>query len=80
MTIDQMTFKAVECPSWKDFMQNKCPENDKRKQSFMGIDAAPNLLGNFFLQTNADPPYNRGPRGLIYDETIDETKNELNDI
>lgn len=46
----------------------------------MGIDGASNLFGDFFLQTNQNPPYNRGQRGIYYDKTIDDSKDEFNDI
>lgn len=46
----------------------------------MGFDGASNLFGDFFLQTNAESPFNRGPRGIVYDETIDDFKDEFNGI
>jgi hypothetical protein len=61
-------------------MQNKCPENVTETKGFMGIDTATNLFGDYFLQTNAETPYNRGSRGIFYDETIDDPKDELNGI
>lgn len=77
---DEETFKAVPCTSWNDFIQNKCPENETDRQGFMGIDGASNLFGDFFLQTNQEQPFNRGPRGIFYDETVDDSNDVINEI
>lgn len=79
-TQNEMTFKAVRCASWRDFTQNNCPDNSTEMQSFMGYYAGPDLCGDYFLQTNRAVPFNRGPIGVAYDETIDDFKDELNDI
>jgi hypothetical protein len=69
--VNQQTFLSVPCSSWKDFQNNSCPENDTDTRSFMGIDASDTMIGDFYLQTNPNPPYNRGPRGIYFDE-VDE--------
>lgn len=35
----------------------------------MGYDTDRNLTGDYFLQTNALDPYDRGLNGIFYDET-----------
>lgn len=60
------TFNSVPCQSYAEFMQNTCNTQMDGIQAFMGIDADSRLKGNFYLQTNAQDPFNRGELGTIY--------------
>ena len=78
--VDQQTFRAVLCASWKDFIENNCPENETMTQDYMGYYASDNLTGDYFLQTNQESPFNRGPRGMYYDESVDVSNDIENSI
>jgi hypothetical protein len=68
--MDQASFFAAPCSSWDNFINNNCPENNTNTIGFMGFDASNEMNGDYFLQTNSMPPYNRGVRGIYYDETL----------
>ncbi|CAO1411079.1 unnamed protein product [Diamesa hyperborea] len=61
---DPHVFHAIPCNSWNDFVDHKC--NNSIIPVYMGIGADPNLKGNFYLQTNPTPPYNRNENGAYY--------------
>ncbi|CRL01708.1 CLUMA_CG014924, isoform A [Clunio marinus] len=66
-SLDFRTFHSISCLSWKHFKDNQCDFNPDNAEAYMGIDANPQLHGNYFLQTNADAPFNRGENGIIYE-------------
>ncbi|CRL01706.1 CLUMA_CG014922, isoform A [Clunio marinus] len=68
-------FNSVSCLSWENFKKNEC--EIIQKDVFMGIDADPQLAGNFFLQTNDQAPFNRGENGTSYQISYKEP-NERN--
>ena len=49
-------------------------------QDYMGYYASDNLTGDYFLQTNQESPFNRGPRGMYYDESVDVSNDIENSI
>lgn len=66
-SVKQKTFNCVKCKSWNDFKNNSCEKVSDNFDAFMGIDADPRMSGDYFLQTNADEPFNRGVNGLTYE-------------
>lgn len=35
---------------------------------YMGIDADRRMIGDYYLQTNTDEPYDRGVQGTMYEQ------------
>ncbi|TRY63468.1 hypothetical protein TCAL_11838 [Tigriopus californicus] len=50
------SFKSISCHSWIDFEFEQC---DERSVSYMGDYADPRVQGQFYLATNAEPPYSK---------------------
>ena len=60
-------FHSIACNSWNEFVDHKCNNTTKSTiPIYMGIGADHNLRGNFYLQTNPTPPYNRNQNGTYY--------------
>ncbi|CAH0731289.1 unnamed protein product, partial [Brenthis ino] len=53
-------FVAKKCGSYDDFQRGNCTISVK-----MGLQATPDLRGNFFLRTATEPPYALGDRGAL---------------
>uniref|UniRef100_A0A6B2EG45 Putative serine/threonine protein phosphatase 2a regulatory subunit a n=1 Tax=Phlebotomus kandelakii TaxID=1109342 RepID=A0A6B2EG45_9DIPT len=61
---NQLSFQAVKCSSWDKF---KAGDTDKSEPvAYMGIDCPSGISGNYYLQTNGQPPYSRGSAGATY--------------
>lgn len=64
-------FHSIPCNSWNEFVDHKCNTTTKSKvPAFMGIGANPKLIGNFYLQTNPEAPYNRNENGTFYTKLV----------
>lgn len=58
-------FHSVRCKSWSDFKEGKV---DRTAQTVhMGIDCSPDAKGDYYLQTNGNPPYSKGAVGAKYE-------------
>uniref|UniRef100_A0A1L8DJ03 Putative vitellogenin n=1 Tax=Nyssomyia neivai TaxID=330878 RepID=A0A1L8DJ03_9DIPT len=58
------SFQSVKCASWDKF---KSGDYDKSQPVVhMGIDCISGISGNFYLQTNGEPPYSKGDSGCTY--------------
>ncbi|GAB0095882.1 inactive pancreatic lipase-related protein 1 [Sergentomyia squamirostris] len=58
------SFQSVKCNTWDKF---KAGAYDKDEPIvLMGIDCPAGITGNYYLQTNGDQPYSKGPSGVIY--------------
>jgi len=55
-------FSATRCTSYAGFMSGKC----RTKSQQMGFSTRDFVMGDFYLQTNAVPPFDRGNLGVIY--------------
>lgn len=65
-TMDDDTFHSISCLSWLNFTQNDCGEQSS-VQALMGFNADPSLpIGDYFLETNGELPWNRGENGTRY--------------
>ncbi|XP_055546007.1 pancreatic triacylglycerol lipase isoform X2 [Wyeomyia smithii] len=59
------SFHSVRCKSWGDFKEGKV---DRSAQiAHMGIDCSADAKGDYYLQTNGNPPYSRGVAGAKYE-------------
>ena len=55
-------FAATRCSSYDDFKAGKC----RIRSQQMGYSAREFVTGDFYLQTNKIPPFDRGTLGVIY--------------
>jgi len=55
-------FSATKCSNYADFMSGKC----RAKSQQMGYSARDFVTGDFYLQTNAAPPFSRGTLCTVY--------------
>ncbi|XP_059617747.1 uncharacterized protein LOC132262483 [Phlebotomus argentipes] len=58
------SFHAVKCASWDKFKAGDCDKSEPAV--YMGIDCPAGISGNYYLQTNGEPPYSKGSAGASY--------------
>lgn len=72
-SVDKKIFPVVACVrKVRSVEENTIDDDDDDKEeveAYMGIDADTKLTGNYYLTTNAEPPYNRGAEGFQGDES-----------
>lgn len=59
----QSTFHAIAARSWSRFKAN---DSNRTNIAYMGIDCSTDARGDYYLQTNSDPPYSRGINSIRY--------------
>lgn len=60
---EETAFLAVSAKSWRRFKAN---DVNTSNIAFMGIDCATSAYGDYYLQTNDEPPYSRDISGIRY--------------
>lgn len=61
----EKSFPAIKCKSYDDFKNAKCEEGSPI--AYMGIDCPADATGDYYLQTNGEPPYSKGTTGIAYE-------------
>lgn len=51
-------FISMQCDNWTDFQLSKCDDNSTT--AVMGEFISTDVLGIFYLETNAQPPFGKG--------------------
>lgn len=63
---DELSFVACRCPTWTDFMENKCDCMKDSSRVFVGEACSPFApKGNYYLVTHEAPPFGLGGKGVV---------------